>query len=100
MYSIRNDIDHKRLPIKVLNDKAFLSELKMHDEALKTTSYENDIFQSQQVEYFLRRVARMSYEANHPEMLRYLEKKLDRAYELSNKTQDRTELKKFMGIKS
>lgn len=100
MYSIRNDINHKRLPIKVLNDRVFLSELTMHDEALRTTSYEGDIFQSQQVEYFLRRVARMSYEANHPEMLRYLEKKLDTAYELSNKTQDRTELKKFMGIKS
>lgn len=103
--NVCDNIQRKKLPPRTLNDKEFYNEIRkdLLSACSRVTSADkrNLGFDSVGISRLMRTIAKKSYDKNHPEMIEYLERKFERAYEIYNITdkQKRKEVaSKFMGL--
>lgn len=86
--SMRDNFSRKKLPLRTLNDKKFYNEIYVDllpiFERVASVNKGNLEFDSVGVSRSMRTIAKKSYDKNHPEMIEYLERKLERAYEIYN----------------
>ena len=86
--SMRDNFSRKKLPPRTLNDKKFFNEIYADllpiFERVASANKGNLKFDSVGISRSMRTIAKKSYDKNHPEMIEYLEKKFERAYEIYN----------------